>query len=498
MLKFEVNSGKRLLQATIGALVTLPLLTACGALSSQPNEVKAETKAAHPTVQSEGFCFKGGKTNDYSCDPAKATAHADMRPAELNEDWMRSKLAEIRKWIAEEKEAAIKSINADEATQESPHTETETLAQNATYAADPREYITTVSVTTPAPKNSNPEIEDILRLSQQGKHKEALSDANALLAEHPTLASAQLTKGIILSNMGDKKSAKVIFKQLMKDYPNRPEAFNNLAVIYSEEGNYPKAIETLQQAFQTHPSYAQVHTNLKELYASMASKAYNKALDLGNAPAGPELAMINHAPVSQVTVNTDNLVVASNHNSSHSPKQVETVTKIEQPPISKPAVEDSQPTITVASAQTLPEKPAQIKAPTAKPATIAEQPTSAKQSTDQAAQIKTHLESWAQAWRSKDHANYIASYTDQYRPNAKLSHDEWVKQRKLRLNKPKFINVDLSNIQVNVLRPNLAEALFNQRYQSDTYSDAVKKRVMLVKTGEKWKISLERSLGLAR
>ncbi len=79
-----------------------------------------------------------------------------------------------------------------------------------------------------------------------------------------------------------------------------------------------------------------------------------------------------------------------------------------------------------------------------------------------------------------------------------MSHDEWVKQRKLRLNKPKFINVDLSNIQVNVLRPNLAEALFNQRYQSDTYSDAVKKRVMLVKTGEKWKISLERSLGLAR
>lgn len=281
MLKFEVNTGTKLLRAALATLISSTALYGCNATTGLKPQDSGKDQA---TSVKEGYCYKGGRTNDYSCDPEKATAQADMRPVEIDDAWMADKLSEIRKWIAEEKKAVLAGRPS-----------TATAAGNNTQD-EPREYLSTISMTRSNSAATSPELEQILRLSQQGKHREALTAVNAIIAEKEQKAAATLAKGIILSNMGDKQQAKMIFTKLMRDYPDRPEAFNNLAVIYSEEGNYPQAIETLQQAFSTHPSYAQVHSNLKELYATLASQAYNKALDLGDAAAGPELAMINRVP----------------------------------------------------------------------------------------------------------------------------------------------------------------------------------------------------------
>lgn len=512
MLKFEVNSGKILLRNAIGTIISVSLLSACTPLSKSQS-------AAAPNSASEqaGFCYKGGKTNAYSCDPEKASAQADMRPVDIDEEWMQDKLAEVKKWMAQER-AAIEQGKTKPVSV-------------ATTADTSREFISTVSV---APPNTvTPEIENSLRLSQQSQHSAALAKINQFLTQQPKQSSALLAKGIILSNKGDKTAAKAVFQNLIKSHPERPEAFNNLAVIYSEEGNFPQAIETLQQAFQTHPSYAQVHTNLKELYATLASQAYNKALDLSTNEQGPSLAMINQPaqssqpitttvaavtkptppPVIKSPVTPEPVVVPIN-TSQPQPQPMaaaepviasKTETKVEA--TDKPVeVAVSEPTITVeetitaiaekpvAIATALPTKPETVAVATpAEPQEIAKaEPASAEEA------IRTSLDNWASAWRNKDHTGYVGAYTESYRPNARLNHTQWVAQRLKRLTKPTFIRVELNNISIKLLRDNLAEARFDQHYQSDNYKDAVKKRLMLVKVEDQWKISLERTIGVLK
>lgn len=67
-------------------------LTACS--SSAPPKEKTE----------QAFCYKGGQSNDYSCDVEAPVAQADTRPTEIDEDWMYETLGELKKWLKEEKE----------------------------------------------------------------------------------------------------------------------------------------------------------------------------------------------------------------------------------------------------------------------------------------------------------------------------------------------------------------------------------------------------------
>ncbi|MAY41400.1 MAG: hypothetical protein CMI05_03685 [Oceanospirillaceae bacterium] len=488
MLKFELDSRKNLLRNTITVLISTSVLAGCAPLAQKQAE--------------SGYCYNGGRANEYSCDEDKAAPQADLRITEVDEEWMASKLAEVRSWMKQEKQAIIEGK-----VQPTNTIEAKTVAVP--------NYISTVSIATQTPQHSSPELTKILSLSQQGKHQEALNRLDVIIRDNPNMASATLAKGIILSNKGDRNAAKQIFKQLMTAYPGRPEAFNNLAVIYAEEGNFPEAIDTLQQAFQTHPSYAQVHTNLKEPYATLASQAYNKALDLGSESAGPELAMINRLPRDLTNSTSEQLVVVAANKVVKKPAQLATVVtpapvksaaKVETGTsktvevtslVNDPAVVTAA--VTKEQTQTKPNKvinPVKAKE-TSKPQEVVTSTDQPKANTAEQ-QITNNLLNWANAWSNKDYKGYIATYTDVYRPNAKLTHNQWVQQREQRITKPKFIKVSLNNISVKLLRENLAEARFEQRYQSDTYKDAVRKRVMLVNSNGQWKISLEKSLGLIR
>jgi len=519
MLKIEVNSRKKMLRTTISTLISTSILVGCGPLVPKPT---TETSASAEQGSNQGYCYKGGRASEYSCDPDKASTQADMRITEVDEVWMSAKLTEVRTWMEKEKQAIING-------EKSSPTAAGDLA--AIKVSDSKEFISTVSIATPTPQHSSPELIKILRLSQQGQHQEALASVNTVIADNPNMASAQLTKGIISSNMGNKSAAKAIFKRLMQDYPDRPEAFNNLAVIYSEEGNFPQAIETLQQAFQTHPSYAQVHSNLKELYATLASQAYSKALDLGSESESPDLAMINRVPTS-LSSSTEKLIVVGNPKPVHKPIQIasnstqntptaeirQSVKATKEPEVKASSEEKGSATQASKSVEvvSLTEKPAQKMAEVTPAKPLPTKAVIQKDSSDKtqavakisansdtaslsdAQQIENNLNNWANAWSSKDHQGYISAYTKLYRPNAKLSHNQWVKQREQRINKPKFIRVDLNKISVKLLRENLAEARFEQRYQSDTYKDAVRKRMILIKADGQWKISLEKSLGLIK
>ena len=59
---------------------------------------------------------------------------------------------------------------------------------------------------------------------------------------------------------------------------------------------------------------------------------------------------------------------------------------------------------------------------------------------------------------------------------------------------PRYIRITLSELVVEASGENLATASFSQAYQSDTYSDEVRKSLTWGRVGESWKILAEATL----
>ncbi len=130
-----------------------------------------------------------------------------------------------------------------------------------------------------------------------------------------------------------------MFTELTRTIPELPEPYNNLAVLYAGQGDYDKARKALEMAIRTHPSYAVAHENLGDIYATLASQAYDKALQLdsNNATARKKLALIKELFPAKTAATLAQAEAATSGTADT--------------PASKPAVQD-KPTGTKAALQT--------------------------------------------------------------------------------------------------------------------------------------------------
>lgn len=147
------------------------------------------------------------------------------------------------------------------------------------------------------------DLKEATRLYQQGQATQALGQVNAYLTSKPRDAQARFLKGVILTNQKKTEEAIKIFTGLTEDYPELPEPYNNLAVLYASLGQYDRAKTALELAIRTHPSYATAHENLGDIYAQLASRAYDKALQLDktNTTAQTKLSMIKEIFAGKAT-----------------------------------------------------------------------------------------------------------------------------------------------------------------------------------------------------
>lgn len=269
------------------------------------------------------------------------------------------------------------------------------------------------------------------KLFEQGNIAAALTRVNQQLEAQPKDLPALFLKGMLLQKLGQSKKAIELYLTLTRDHPQLPEPWNNLAVIYAAQGKYNKARDTLLNAINTHSSYATAYENLGNIYAQMAISAYNKALELGNEkPVTP----IKLATISRLT---------------------------------------SLPDQQLAKARILPVAPA---------------------ATDNSDEIKLIIDTvngWSNAWSAKNADGYLAYYAPAFRPQNGLSRGSWEKQRRLRLRKPRFIRVTILSPQVTILGENTARLNFEQKYESDSFDDAVHKIMLLEKINGQWQIIRE-------
>ena len=278
-------------------------------------------------------------------------------------------------------------------------------------------------------------IDDLKQLVEQEKFVQAAETGEELLLRHPGHARIQfLTAYAYQQNQQNWKAAHH-YNNLILQHPQLPEPRNNLAMIYIADGDYDKASQLLIDAINTQNSYAVAYQNLNRIYASMASEAYQQALNetTGSATQKPAIELIALAELES----GESITGAA----SSSPQNT---------------------LVDIANFETL---------------------------------LLEQVINWAKAWSKKDVDAYIDHYSTEFKPKF-ASHIEWADHRRARINEPAFIKIGVSNLQIRTQSENRAIIEFEQSYDSPNYTDRVIKRLALNRIGSKWKITDEKVISI--
>jgi tetratricopeptide (TPR) repeat protein len=317
-------------------------------------------------------------------------------------------------------------------------------------------------------------LQEANQLFKQGQYERALERVEVHLKANPKDARGRFLKGLIFAEQRKPNEAIKVFTELTQEFPELPEPYNNLAVLYASQGQYEKARSALEMAIRTHPSYATAHENLGDIYAKMASQAYDKALqiDKANAPLQTKLNLIKDIFVGSARPLTP-------EGAKPEPAKVAVAAPVQKPPA---PVQQAQAKAPVPAA-----KPAAPAKPEAKPqAKPAAKPSSNPE------EVLSAVNLWAKAWSENDVGGYLGHYaTDFKTPNGE-PRGEWETQRKVRIAKPRKIQVDVESPKVVFNDSGRVTVTFRQHYRSDALSVSSNKTLVMVKAGDRWLIQLEK------
>ena len=339
------------------------------------------------------------------------------------------------------------------------------------------------------------ELREAQKLYGQGKVQPAMDKVDQFLKAQPRDPQGRFLKGLLLTEQHRTDDAIKVFTGLTEDYPELPEPYNNLAVLYASQGNYDKAKSALELAIHTHPSYATAHENLGDIYAQLASRAYDRALQLdkSNTTAQVKLAMLKDIFSSQKLASAQQQPRPTQTAAATPPAATPA-----QPPVAAPQAPSPRP-----SPKAEAEKPQPAKTEPAKsapPVVAAVQPSAPSSSAasggdaEAKAQVASTVEGWAKAWSSKDVKGYLAYYAPDFEVPKGENRAAWEKQRSERISHPKSISVDAKILRESV-SGNEATVTIRQSYRSDTLKSNTTKTLKLVKHGGRWQIKQERTGG---
>lgn len=381
------------------------------------------------------------------------------------------------------------------------------------------------------------------RALNAGNYTQAVNDLDKYLDRNPNNAEALFSKGLALTMQGQDDAAIKVFAALARDYPELPEPYNNLAVLYARAGRYEEARDALEAALVNHPSFPTAHENLGDIYAALANAAYNRAivLDKGNHAVkqkqvlAARLIDLEESKLPPTTVASDSQPAADSTPTKPAASSVTpparpsatatpaaqggsstTATAIAAPaaPLSPPeqiaaATPDVSAPKSAVTAPAAPSQPSPVQQPVDSydiPDTFSTEPvlrggaatsssnTNALPASDKQA-VLDRVESWRAAWSAKDPDAYLENYSPNFEPATGVSRSTWESQRRTRVVRPRSIQIQVLDPKVSSNDANSAVVEFVQIYESNTYSDQVRKKLVMERVGSQWLIVQESVIG---
>jgi len=316
-------------------------------------------------------------------------------------------------------------------------------------------------------------------------YQQALNLSNRILTEMPTQFEAQFIRAQALSRLGKTKMAIELYQSILKSNSMQPEIYNNLAILYVRQGNLDLARQTLNNGLATSTQYKTLYDNLSAIYVEMARGAYSKALKLGVKVRKVQLKALNVAyqlPVHKQTQASD-LAVASVQkklSSVNKNSMADKVSSVKNPIVK--ALAQKNNVVAVITQQVKIKKTPVNKHPVVNMAKD---------------EVITALQGWAAAWSAQAVDLYLSFYDEKFKP-VKLSKKIWVVQRRIRIRKPRWVNVRLNNFEVRPLQKDKAIVRLVQDYRADNYSDKTRKQFLMQRTVDGWRILSEKNLAVIK
>lgn len=75
-------------------------LSACSASNTDTSYTYTYTPKSY---DNDSYCYNGGRSNKYSCDPKLASPQPNMHAKEIDELWMYMTLIDIKAWLKEQR-----------------------------------------------------------------------------------------------------------------------------------------------------------------------------------------------------------------------------------------------------------------------------------------------------------------------------------------------------------------------------------------------------------
>lgn len=294
------------------------------------------------------------------------------------------------------------------------------------------------------------------------------SSASFAVGDESDEIRKQFTQAQSLAAQGQTAQAVTAYETLIRSNPAFPEAYNNLAALYLQENKTKKAKHILEQGLHAHKGYGVLYESLTAINMAMAREAYSKALQID----------LNSSPISIASLSLSN-------NKAQPNKNTIVISKIENPIVEKNKLLEPK-TIN----ENKPIKAAIKTKPVAEIKVV--NTNAAKKSSSQS--VKNVLQAWSAAWSAQATDMYLSFYHQQYKSTKGLSRKGWEQSRRYRLKKPRWIKVGLSNFDIRKQSKSQAVVNFKQKYQSNTFKDVSYKQVVLLNTGDGWRIFRENNL----
>ena len=276
-----------------------------------------------------------------------------------------------------------------------------------------------------------------------------------------------------LSSQGNIAQAITAYQALILENPLLPEAYNNLAALYLKQNSTKQAKYILEQGLHAHNGYGVLYESLTAINIALAKEAYSKALQIDLKPANIEISSLS---LKDNKTQIKNTIVIS---------------QIEKPTEDKLVVvnEIIQPAGEILRSNRVIEKENKTNQADKK-----QIPNNSEIKVKSTEEIEKMLLAWSAAWSAQAVDIYLSFYHNQYQPKNGLSRKGWVQSRRYRIKKPRWINVELSNIVYKQKTNKQAVVNFKQSYQSNSFRDVSEKQMVLLYTEQGWKIFREKSI----
>lgn len=107
------------------------------------------------------------------------------------------------------------------------------------------------------------------------------------------------------------------------------------------------------------------------------------------------------------------------------------------------------------------------------------------------AEVRAALANWAAAWSAQDTERFFAAYAGAFQPADGLSRQDWRSWKADQIEAPRWVSVELGEVEIQMLDEDRAIAVFNQRYSSETAAETSDRVMELQKTEDGWLIVAE-------